>query len=697
MNAPATPLQQITLLPIGNLFPSPTNPRTRFNEAKLRELSDSIKHVGIAQPLLVRAYSPAHRNPPSGKTFEDMQGHFEIVAGERRFRAATLAGLQEVPCYVRELDNQQVLHLQLIENLQRDDLHPIEEAEGYERLMQQTNPATGNPYTADDIAAEIGMSRSHVFQRRKLLSLCEDARKACFDGKIDASTALLIARIPVEKLQLQALKEVSTEAEWSSGLTAKGDKMSYRRARDILQEKFMLDLDRAIFDPADATLLPKAGNCTACPKRTGNAPDLFDDVGSKDVCTDTVCFGMKKAAHVLKLQKEAENTGAEFIAGKAAKKLLPNNWSDTTTQLRDHGYATLDTPVPGDKQKRTIGQLLEENKLLNEQAVKKTIVANPHREGQTIETVNIEVATKALREAGFEITLKGKDTSAQSQQDRAKQEAKNKAKLAQENTWRARLFDTLHEQIEAKMPAPDAAPLFQQINAMLAEWMFSQASRGGGHNMVPIMRKYAELPDTAKNNYWWPHIQKFGKQIKDLTPQQHSMLMIDLLSSDETELSSTYFLSHKPETMLQLAELVGIDAAKIKREVAAEAKAAAKPAKPEVKKPAAKAKPAPAEKKSAAKAKPSAAKPAKTKAAAPAAEATKPASTWPFPEPGKPRAQEETATSAADKKTASTPTPAAQAQGLGAETKPAACWPFPTPNYSNVPEKKTRRKAAAAA
>lgn len=374
MNAPASTQQQIALLHISNLFPSPTNPRKRFDEAKLRELAKSVKTIGIAQPLLVRA-----RLEPFDA------GTFEIVAGERRFRAAKLADLAEVPCFIRELTDHQVLHIQLIENLQRDDLHPIEEAEGYERLMQETDP-DGNPYTADTIAAEIGKSRSYVFQRRKLLALCPDAREAFYDGKLDASTALLIARIPVAKLQIQAVKDITAKAMYGTSSHREGDTlMSYRTARDHIQRKYMTDLAQAPFQIKDAKLIEKAGACTDCTKRTGNQPELFDDVKSKDVCTDTVCFAMKKTAHILAIQKEAEAKGCAVITGKEAKKLIPNpHWGSHPSPSSDSGYARLDSICPHDPGHRTWEEVLGKKafapaKDTGKPAVQKTLIEDTHR------------------------------------------------------------------------------------------------------------------------------------------------------------------------------------------------------------------------------------------------------------------------------------------------------------------------------
>lgn len=660
MNAPTT--QAIAAQPrlaLDLLVQSKTNPRSRrgFDEASLNELAASIKSADVLQPILIRPLTmPTAAKPAASWPFPEpgapktqtkpASTQYEIVAGERRWRAARLAGLADVPVIIRELTDLEVLRIQLIENVQRKDLDALEEAEGYEKLMQQKD-AAGNPYTAELIGKLMGVSKATVYARLKLLALCQDARDAFFDGKIDASTALLIARIPVEKLQLQALKKVTEELGWSSGFLAKGDKMSFRRAREILQNEFMLDLDRAPFDPQDAALLPKAGNCTACPKRTGNAPDLFDDVGSKDVCTDPVCFGMKKAALVLRLQKQAEDQGAEVIKGKEARKLIPNNWNDPESQLKEHGYATLDTPVPGDAKKRTFGQLLEENKLLAQDkatgkpAVQKTVVANPHREGQLIETVNLEQAAKALREVGYEITLKGKTSNEQGTQSLDKQREKEKAQLAIENAFRSRLFDTLHNKIEADMLDPASATWPILYRKAAARLFGEYANNCGTRDIVGLMQRYTTLPKPAEGEEidWNSHIAEFEENIGNLTPAQHLMLLVEIpLLLDE--ITATKY-SGDAKNMLELASELGIDAKAMQKEVAAEAKTDSK-AKTKTEAPAAK-------------------NPAPKEPAPPQAPKIRPAATWPFPTPLTKPAE-----------TLSTPTQAAQAQGSGAPEKTEA-------------------------
>jgi ParB/RepB/Spo0J family partition protein len=181
MNAPASAAAlanpTITMLALNVLKPSQTHiqelRRSRFDTKLIDELAESIKGVGVLQPILVRP--PARRR------------RYEIVAGERRWLGAKKAGLKEIPATVRELTDEQVLEVQLIENLQREGLHELEEAEGYEELMKLKK------ISADAVADMVGRSRSYVFKRTKLLALCPEARKAFYAGEIDASKALLIA------------------------------------------------------------------------------------------------------------------------------------------------------------------------------------------------------------------------------------------------------------------------------------------------------------------------------------------------------------------------------------------------------------------------------------------------------------------------------------------------------------------------
>jgi len=177
-----TPSQdQFQTLALNSITPSLTNPRKAFNADRLAELAESIKASGVHQPILVRPL-PGNRVGETGRKVTH-----EIVAGERRYRASQLAGATTIPALVRDLSDDQVLEIQIVENLQRDDLTQLEEAEGYHQLMHHS------ALTSDQVAAKIGKSRSYVYARLKLLDLSMECKDAMRAGTIDNSRALLIA------------------------------------------------------------------------------------------------------------------------------------------------------------------------------------------------------------------------------------------------------------------------------------------------------------------------------------------------------------------------------------------------------------------------------------------------------------------------------------------------------------------------
>ncbi|HEX3064192.1 MAG TPA: ParB/RepB/Spo0J family partition protein [Dongiaceae bacterium] len=167
-------------LAIGQLEPSPLQPRRHFDADELEALAESIRANGILQPILVR------RHPAKA----DMH---EIVAGERRWRAAQMAGLHEVPVLLRELDNREVLELALVENLQRHDLSALEEAEGYRRLIDEFSLAQ------EDLGRRVGKSRAHIANTLRLLKLPDAVKALLMQGRLTAghARALLGARDPV--------------------------------------------------------------------------------------------------------------------------------------------------------------------------------------------------------------------------------------------------------------------------------------------------------------------------------------------------------------------------------------------------------------------------------------------------------------------------------------------------------------------
>jgi ParB family chromosome partitioning protein len=281
-------------IPLNRIRESRTNPRRQFDEVKLAELADNIRQHGVLQPVLVR--------PVPGGEPET----YELVAGARRFRASKLAKRETIPASVRELTDTQCLELQLIENLQRADVHELDEARGYAALMR-LQPDT---YTVETLAEKIGRSEKYVYARLRLMQLIQEAQEAFYCGKLTVAHAFEIARLQPED-QKRALQECFPNHKTAAAILkdGKAEAVTVRQLRAWVEQEIHLDLTNAPFDPQDETLLPPAGSCAKCPKRTGNNPLLFPEVRQKSICTDRTCYRMKVEALVQIRMKPLEEAG----------------------------------------------------------------------------------------------------------------------------------------------------------------------------------------------------------------------------------------------------------------------------------------------------------------------------------------------------------------------------------------------------
>ena len=175
------------MLPIYKVEPNPDQPRHQFDEEEIQSLADSISVHGIIQPLTVR---------------ELPSGYYQIIAGERRWRAARLANLSDVPVVVIEADDRKAMELALIENLQRQDLNPVEEAQGYHILIEEYG------LTQEDAARQVGKSRPAVANALRLLSLCDEVMEKLKAGEITAGHARAILQLKTEKKQIEACQKI---------------------------------------------------------------------------------------------------------------------------------------------------------------------------------------------------------------------------------------------------------------------------------------------------------------------------------------------------------------------------------------------------------------------------------------------------------------------------------------------------------
>lgn len=218
-SAPATPAGTPMMLALHELAPGQYQPRTRMDEGALYELAESIKSQGIMQPILVRRLGSNRPPTPTGQvlTAPDLEAHYEIIAGERRFRAARLAGLTEVPVLVRDVPDEAAAAMALIENIQREDLNPLEEAQGLQRLIREFG------LTHEQAAQAVGRSRSAASNLLRLLNLAEPVQTMLMAGDIDMGHA-------------RALLALDRAAQITAGNQIAAKKLSVREAESLVKK-----------------------------------------------------------------------------------------------------------------------------------------------------------------------------------------------------------------------------------------------------------------------------------------------------------------------------------------------------------------------------------------------------------------------------------------------------------------------------
>ncbi len=197
----------VTFIDIYEIAPNPTQPRFDFSDAEIGELSESIRALGVLQPILVRPF----------------EGKYQIVAGERRFRAASRAGLSQVPVLIRELNDRETLEVAIVENVQRQNLNPIEEAKGYQRLMDEFS------LTAQEVAERVGKDRATVANAVRVLRLPQQVQDLVREAKISVGHAKAILTVKEPSAQINLALKVIDEA------------LSVRALESIVSREVVLD------------------------------------------------------------------------------------------------------------------------------------------------------------------------------------------------------------------------------------------------------------------------------------------------------------------------------------------------------------------------------------------------------------------------------------------------------------------------
>ena len=272
LNGKKVPALQIENIPIGKIKPDPKQPRKTFDEKQLQQLSDSVKEFGVLQPITVRK---------SGKDFI-------IVMGERRFRASKIAHKKTIPSIIRTYENDEVLEVQIIENLQRKDIEPTEEAEAIVYLSDKYSPS--------EIAKRLGRTDNFIRQRLKLAGLIDGFKHFVRSGEMTISLGVGVALFEPEEQQMM--------------LETMGEEFNTHQINRMINNR-TYDLEKAPFDVADKTLVAKAGSCVECPFNAANQGNLFGE--GKMVCTKSACFETKKTKSFLNLIEKSKKDNILLI------------------------------------------------------------------------------------------------------------------------------------------------------------------------------------------------------------------------------------------------------------------------------------------------------------------------------------------------------------------------------------------------
>ena len=260
----SAPQQGLKRVPIEFIRPNARNPRRTFVEADLADLADSIKQRGVLQPIVVRSLSQDGRA-------------FELIAGERRWRAAQRAGLHDIPVVVVQASDQEMLELAIIENVQRADLNPIEEALGYEQLINEFG------YSQADLAGAIGKSRSYLANALRLLKLPDDARKLVAEGALSAghARALLSLENPGDMARLAVQKGLSVRELEKHAQDNKKQRANLNSPNPIKADPNTNALEKELIDTLGLPVSLRVQGERGCVSISFNTLDQLDLILSK--------------------------------------------------------------------------------------------------------------------------------------------------------------------------------------------------------------------------------------------------------------------------------------------------------------------------------------------------------------------------------------------------------------------------------
>lgn len=490
------------MIPMEWLEDSPSNPRKRIDEKQLQELADSIKEKGIYQPLLIR--------PLEAK-------RFQVVFGRRRFLAAQLAQEKNAPCRIRNMSDAEVLEAQIVENGQRQDIHPLEEGSAYKALLELPD----HKHTPATIAAKTGKSEAYVLGRLRFTELIPEIQEAFLKDQITITHALLIAKLPAS--QQSAAYTAAFRQVW----TDDGHKPILMPAKELeawIQQNILMELAAAPFSKEDEKLVPQAGSCANCPKRTGFNKLLFAEV-CKDSCTDPQCFQAKLDAHVnTAITKKPQLVQISTSYGTRQQNVLGRN-RYVELELRKHPNGS--KPQPQQKPCRSMAE---------------AIVTDGTRKGHVI-----KVCADNNCKVHYPDAPKPEDVQKQRTQERKRIEAQKV-----EITIRHRLL----AQVIRKAPAPLGKTELELITMRLLDRLEYQ-------RRVLIAKRHKLISGKSAESDHNEMVNGFKKMFKNADDKTFCSLILECLLID----SAYQVPVNGDDLLLTTAKRYRIDAEKLAKEV----------------------------------------------------------------------------------------------------------------------------------
>lgn len=287
---------KLQMVKLTDIIPSTTNTLQReeweLKPEALKELVESIASKGVIQPILIR---------PDGSP-----GKYYLVCGERRFLASKQAGLTEIPAYIRNTTDEEAFDLQITENLQRKDVHPLKEAQAYKALMDADRVKN----SVQEMSKRFGKPVEYITHRLAFNNLIPEMKKEFFEGKMLIGHAILFSRL-TEQDQKECMKICKPNYGSSAG--------QYEPVKGVqtqIDQKLIRNLNKSPFNIHDANLVVNAGSCDTCPKRSGHNTLLFSDVKEKDRCFDGACFALKTSRFIIaKLDELLQEDPELYVIG----------------------------------------------------------------------------------------------------------------------------------------------------------------------------------------------------------------------------------------------------------------------------------------------------------------------------------------------------------------------------------------------